>query len=326
VDIDAMAPLQIFAGPGAWNDPCLLLGKDMHGNVDVTDQQGRAQFSMWAIMAAPLLMSSNVRNLTDFQLETYSNDEVIAVDQDILGRPGQRLVGGALSGGSDTTPTTLQTCSPGSTAQQWAPNTPAAGYMQNIGSTLCLNTDDCTPNIQMFQCILNGPTCCGDTCVDNMKFILNANGSITSPSMPGTCLTDNGNGNQVSLQSCGAGASQVFAYDETSKTVSGGLNNLCLTAGSTSNATRANIWGRPLSDGSWAFTFVNAHPTLAQDLVCDQACLSATGWEPSQLLQVRDLWAHSYLANTTTSVGISVSQLAPNGGVEMFKLTPLFSV
>lgn len=324
VDIDAMAPLQVYAGPGAWNDPCLLLGRDKNGNVDVTDQQGRAQFSMWAIMAAPLLMSSNVRNLTAFQLETYSNVEVIAVDQDILGRPGQRLVGGDLSGGgSDTTPTTLQTCVDNSPAQQWSFNTPATGYMQNIGSTLCLNTDDCSPNIQMFECILNGPTCCGATCVDNMKFIFNTNGSITSPSMPGTCLTDNGLGNQVSLQTCGSSVSQVYTFDATAKTVRGGVNNLCLTAGSMSNATQANIWGRPLSDGSWAFTFINAHPTQPQDLVCDQACLSATGWEPEILLSVRDLWAHSYLANTTAGVGISVSQLAPNGGVEMYKLTPL---
>jgi Alpha galactosidase A len=140
-----MAPLYPFAGPGGFNDPCLLLGRDMNGNVAVTDQQGRFQFSMWATMAAPMLLSSNVRNLTAFQLETYLNKEVIAVNQDPLGRQGQRLVGGPISSGgaNGNVQATVQACTPGNTAQQWALNSPQQNYIQNIGSNLCLNTDDC---------------------------------------------------------------------------------------------------------------------------------------------------------------------------------------
>jgi hypothetical protein len=40
--------------------------------VYVTDQQGRLQFTMWAMMASPLILSQNVRNLTAMQLATYS--------------------------------------------------------------------------------------------------------------------------------------------------------------------------------------------------------------------------------------------------------------
>jgi hypothetical protein len=139
-DIDAMAPLYPFAGPGGFMDPCLLLGRDSRGNVAVTDLQGRAQFSMWATLAAPMLLSSNVRNLTAMQRETYLNAEVIAVGQDVLGRQGQRLVGGPLSGGGASPPATASACAPGSAAQAWALDAPSQGYIQNVGG-LCLNTD-----------------------------------------------------------------------------------------------------------------------------------------------------------------------------------------
>lgn len=43
------------------------------------------QFSLWATMAAPLLIGSSILNLTAWDLETYTNAEVIAVDQDALG-------------------------------------------------------------------------------------------------------------------------------------------------------------------------------------------------------------------------------------------------
>jgi hypothetical protein len=138
-----------------------------------------------------MLMSSNVRNLTTFQRETYLNLEVIAVNQDVLGRAGQRLVGGSLS-------------SP-------------------------------------------------------------ANGSAA-----------------------------------------------------------INVWGRPLSDGSWAFAFVNTEPTTTADLVCDAACLSLTGWEAAQSLAVRDLWAHKMLPNTTASAGLSVTNLEGSGGVRLLKVWPIW--
>ena len=50
--------------------------------------QSRTQFSLWAVMAAPLLIGSNILSLSPWDLETYSNSEVIVVDQDPLGRQG----------------------------------------------------------------------------------------------------------------------------------------------------------------------------------------------------------------------------------------------
>lgn len=51
----------------------------------MTTEEYRAHFSLWAILAAPLIIGADPRNLTPAALEIYSNAEVIAVDQDVLG-------------------------------------------------------------------------------------------------------------------------------------------------------------------------------------------------------------------------------------------------
>jgi alpha-galactosidase len=96
-NINIDANLSQYAGPGGWNNPCLLLGNDVNNNPLITELQSRAQFSMWSILAAPLVLSQNIRNFSTFLYETYTNIEVINVDQDSLGKQGQRIVGGDLS-------------------------------------------------------------------------------------------------------------------------------------------------------------------------------------------------------------------------------------
>eukprot|EP01050_Picozoa_sp_SAG11_P015928 SAG11_NODE_2116_length_3792_cov_5.166802_3_plen_93_part_00 len=71
---------------------CLLLSKDWTGRLLVSENQTRAQFSIWAVMAAPLLISGTVTNMSSYTLQTYSNRDVIAVSQDKLGMPVCLLV------------------------------------------------------------------------------------------------------------------------------------------------------------------------------------------------------------------------------------------
>jgi alpha-galactosidase len=73
-----------YAGPGHWNDPDML----EVGNAGLTDTEQRAQFSLWAIMAAPLILGNDLTNMSAATLATLSNAEVIAVDQDPLGKQG----------------------------------------------------------------------------------------------------------------------------------------------------------------------------------------------------------------------------------------------
>ncbi|MFD4761943.1 NPCBM/NEW2 domain-containing protein [Streptomyces sp. NPDC058439] len=77
-------PLAAAAGPGHWNDPDML----EVGNGGMTDTEYRTHFSMWSVMAAPLLIGSDLRKATPETLKILSNHEVIAVDQDPLGKQG----------------------------------------------------------------------------------------------------------------------------------------------------------------------------------------------------------------------------------------------
>ncbi|MEU0836735.1 NPCBM/NEW2 domain-containing protein [Streptomyces sp. NPDC005969] len=77
-------PLAAAAGPGHWNDPDML----EVGNGGMTDTEYRTHFSMWSVMAAPLLIGSDLRKATPETFEILSNQEVIAVDQDPLGKQG----------------------------------------------------------------------------------------------------------------------------------------------------------------------------------------------------------------------------------------------
>ncbi|MFF7202815.1 NPCBM/NEW2 domain-containing protein [Streptomyces sp. NPDC008141] len=77
-------PLAPYAGPGHWNDPDML----EVGNGGMTDTEYRSHFSMWSVMAAPLLIGSDLRKAPASAFEILGNREVIAVDQDPLGKQG----------------------------------------------------------------------------------------------------------------------------------------------------------------------------------------------------------------------------------------------
>jgi len=99
-NINILADLGKYAAPGGWNDPCLLLSKTAGGQDRVTDLQSRAQFSMWAILSAPLLISGSLFQMSDYTLATYTNKAVIAVNQDSLGKAGSRISGANVTVGS----------------------------------------------------------------------------------------------------------------------------------------------------------------------------------------------------------------------------------
>jgi alpha-galactosidase len=82
--IDKNKPEYVGAGPGHWNDPDML----EVGN-GLSDLEGRAHFGMWAIMAAPLITGNDVTSMTAATKATLLNKEVIAVDQDLLGKQGR---------------------------------------------------------------------------------------------------------------------------------------------------------------------------------------------------------------------------------------------
>jgi alpha-galactosidase len=84
LDHDAAHPEA--AGPGHWNDPDYL-GPEL----GMTSAQAQAQLSIWAILAAPLILGSDPRSLSPGTIDMLTNPGVIAIDQDPLGVQG-RLV------------------------------------------------------------------------------------------------------------------------------------------------------------------------------------------------------------------------------------------
>jgi alpha-galactosidase len=82
--IDLDAPFFALAGPGHWNDADMLeVGKGM------TTDQDRSHFSMWAMLGAPLLAGNDIRAMSTTAQGILTNTEIIAVDQDPLGKQGQ---------------------------------------------------------------------------------------------------------------------------------------------------------------------------------------------------------------------------------------------
>jgi len=77
-----------YAGPGHWNDPDML----EVGNGGMSPAEYRTHMSLWCMLAAPLIAGNDVRTMSPETRDILTNREVIAVDQDVLGRQGTRLI------------------------------------------------------------------------------------------------------------------------------------------------------------------------------------------------------------------------------------------
>jgi alpha-galactosidase len=85
--VDLNEPLWPHAGPGHWNDPDML----EVGNGGMTTAEYRSHFSLWAMMAAPLMAGNDVANMDEATRSILLNKEVIAIDQDKAGIQGRRV-------------------------------------------------------------------------------------------------------------------------------------------------------------------------------------------------------------------------------------------
>jgi alpha-galactosidase len=85
--LDHQVGLEAFSGPGYWNDPDMLVV----GLGGMTDAEYRAHFSLWAMLAAPLIAGNDLRNMNESTKHILLNKEIIAIDQDPLGRQASRV-------------------------------------------------------------------------------------------------------------------------------------------------------------------------------------------------------------------------------------------
>lgn len=86
-----------YAGPGRWNDPDMMIvgqlgwGDHLHPTRLTPDEQ-YTHVSLWSMLSAPLLIGCDLSKLDNFTLNLLTNDEVIAIDQDPLGKQAQQVL------------------------------------------------------------------------------------------------------------------------------------------------------------------------------------------------------------------------------------------
>ncbi len=93
--IDINAAKAADASVGRWNDPDMLevgVRKSVFGRtMSLSDEEGRAHFSLWAMMAAPLIAGNDLTTMSAATKATLTNTEIIALDQDPMGVQGTRV-------------------------------------------------------------------------------------------------------------------------------------------------------------------------------------------------------------------------------------------
>jgi hypothetical protein len=87
----------LYAAPGRWNDPDMLVvgwvgwGPSLH-YTRLTPGEQYTHISLWCLLSAPLLIGCDLSRLDPFTLNLLTNDEVLAVNQDPLGRQARQII------------------------------------------------------------------------------------------------------------------------------------------------------------------------------------------------------------------------------------------
>jgi len=311
-----------YAGMGGWPDPDLLIGPKVYVGGQ-SDQQARAQFTMWSLFPTNLLISQNMLQWSAYALETYSNAELIAINQDPLGSPAQRVVGGDLKypcqqGIPGAALVAAAPCQDPTTnaAFHWTVDA-SSGLVENAafpGNALDVqgcNSADGTPVILT---PVGKPQCS-----NSQKWSWAAQGTLNNAALgSGVCLdVYDWSGPAADVWECNGGSNQVFSLT-SSGTLRMGTDAkhptpLCLMASAPPpSSSCTNVWGRALSGGDFALGFVNNDASSALNVTCDSTCMDAIGIKEGSFI-VRDLWAHASVA-TLPGPPYTFSALVDSGG------------
>jgi len=297
-----------FAGPGGWNDPDML----EVGN-GLTEDEETAHFSLWALVKAPLILGNDLRNMAGHTLEVLTNKEVIAVNQDKLGKQGMRIVH-SMSTNSSVFSNLLfsDDCKPGLTSQQWVYNKSDRTIKSKHVSDYCVGRYvptwgcDQSPELGGQLYFQN----CGKLCNGYTQTFTIANGTfqVYTPksSDPQLCIeTKLKNPHEVQMGwNCTGGANQKWVLNNDGSIEN---NGKCLTVGG-----GQEVWAGPLSDGSEVVVLFN-RAAVPQKITVTWTNLGISG-----SANVRDLWQHKDLGNFATSYSAVVNA----HGAVMVKVTP----
>ena len=322
-----------YVGAGGWADPDLLIGPQVYVGGQ-TDEQARAQFTMWSLFPTNLLISQNVLAWSDYALETYSNAELVAINQDPLAAPAARIVGGDLpwpchSGGPGELASVVAVpCDAGAPSQRWTYDAAAGtlasadpGFAGGLLDDAGCATADGSPVVLSQP---GAPSGCGGR---STQWTWQPDGRITSAAAAGSCLdVYNFAGPAVDVWACNGGANQRFTLTAagqltTAPDAHGGP--VCLAVQPLVPGACTNVWGRTLAGGDWALGMVNNDARGPANVTCDSRCFAAllNGTGAPGALVVRDLWAHATVATLTPPFAFTAT-VNGSGAAAAFRLSP----
>ena len=351
--------IEAFAGPAAggggtgggagegtamayYNDLDMLLIGVQPGTTagpGLSHAEARSHLALWAALKSPLLIGANVPNLTTAQLELLTNAEMIAVNQDPLGRQARRL---AFTGSADHG-VSYQACAcasgavpcpaaagPADDAQRWSLSSAQGGQLVHIASGQCLTLENCgaTRNaaVSLCPCDTAAPgapaACRNTTCAGagrswSWQGVAGGKpGHLTADGFGGMCLQAILGPQRTTLRQlkCNdADPRQQWAVDAARATVQAEGEH-CLSARPlpTANATTDKYVG-PLSSGSSSNRIATAARAVAVLFNRGGADATATldfaadlGWQGGKA-RVRDVWARQDLGEFEGSWSATVA-------------------
>jgi alpha-galactosidase len=271
--------LASYAGPGHWNDPDML---EVGNGMSATEDQ--SEFSLWAEMAAPLISGTNIAGASSATLSILTNKNIIAIDQDSLGKQGVEV---ASSGGLDVL------------AKPLANGDVAVALFNETGSTATISTS---------AAAVGKTGASGYTLIDQWSGATSTTSGTISASVPahgtvvyrvsggsdttvypvgeinavgaGKCLdVDNGtttSGTQLWIWDCNGGSNQIWTRTAANQlAVYSGSSQMCLDAynNQTTAGTKVEIW--PCNGGANQQWLLNANGTITG--VQSGLCLDVAG-------------------------------------------------
>jgi len=330
---DQNAPLYSYAKPGAWNDPDML----EVGNGGMTTTEYTSHFSLWAAMKSPLLIGCDVTKMSTDTKNILTNDEVIAISQDKLGKQA-KLVSTfyeyQMKSPMDATNVVVDTCNTADATQQWSVGTDGKIHVKSDGR--CLDIDQCATdpngdNVSVFDCHTLEGTLGNYHAAHTYKNgkpridcqgknqLWTITGSTIYSQLNTTFALDVYEGSDssqydrnVQIYPFHSSANEGWTYTSSNGQIKNSGTGKCLALDKGAAATQ--VLAGELSNGAYVLVLLNRGTTDASIT----ATWASFGVASTKNFAVRDLWQHKDLGTFSDHF----TATAAGHGVVMVKLTP----
>ena len=284
-----------YAGYGHWNDPDML----EVGNGGMTLEEYKVHFGLWALSKAPLLIGCDINTMTKEIYDILTNNEIIAINQDPLGKQGKKIWSQTFeyvqktNYSNDRTGLEITECN-GGYEQKWYFK--EDGSIRNLQGDLCIEIPNCRNErdvqLEIGPCHIKDPNYCENS--KNQEWIYNkTSGTITSK-MNGFCIeVESYSGPIVDANKCNGGHNQVWAVDEKFSNLK--YFELCITPEKQNDIIE--VWAGELKNGDYAIILVNRGKKKRKI----EVSWVDLGFDEKTTFKVRDLWRKEDIGDYTDS-------------------------